>query len=136
MTKAGKILGLLVGIILFFIWLYILNSIQYLFFSEKEIIQGNEVVRVRISQQYLQVIDWLAVGLLPFFLIAGYYLLYSKTLGDIEKTGVVEIKSILIGFSLWLLVIVIISLIKINIPYDINLAGGFLIMLITYLLIK
>lgn len=137
MIKAEKILGLLFGIILFFVWLYILNSLQYFFFSEKEIIQGNEVVGVRISQQYLQVIAWLAIGLLPFFLIAGHYLLYSNTIGGIEKTrDVIEIKSILIGFLVWLVVIAVASLFEINIHFWINVGGGYLSMLIVYLLMN
>jgi len=41
------IIGTLFGIVLFFIWLYLLNNIQFYFFSVKELVNGTEVIGVK-----------------------------------------------------------------------------------------
>ncbi|NJD76964.1 MAG: hypothetical protein FIB08_07705 [Candidatus Methanoperedens sp.] len=89
------IIGTIFGLILYYLWVFLLIRLQFVFFSEKTIILGDEIIKANIPEQYLQIIQWLSIGLLPFFLMAGRYLLYSKAAGGIEKTrDVVAIKSI------------------------------------------
>ncbi|CAG1002938.1 MAG: hypothetical protein OIN86_02580 [Candidatus Methanoperedens sp.] len=137
MKVIKAIIGTIFGLILFYIWIFILIKLELIFFSEKTIIFGAEITKVKISSQYQQIASWLTIGLLPFFLIAGHYILYSNVAGGIEKTrDVIAMKSVLIGFFIWLLVTVVITLFKIDLNYRINMAGGFLTMLIVYFLIK
>lgn len=111
------------------------NKHRIYFFSGKNVIGGAEIIGVKLSDHPM--ILWLTAGVLPFFLIVGHYLLYSNTIGGIEKThDIMAMKSTLLGFFIWLLVTVITSLFNINISYSINIGGGYLTMLIVFLLTK
>lgn len=117
------VIGTIFGLILYYLWIFILIKLQFVFFQEETVIHGTQIIKARIPEQYLQITQWLSTGLLPFFLIAGYYLLFSNTTGGIEKTrDIIIIKSILLGFFIWLFVIVISFLLEININSNIKLA--------------
>lgn len=133
-TKVQELFGILFGVILFFIWLFILTVIEYMLFSEKTIIQGTEITKITISGQ---VIEWLHVGVILFFIIVGHYLLYSKNVGGIEKNqDIIAMKSNLLGFLIWLFVSVITYILQIRIPYLINIGGGYFTIIFLYLLMK
>ena len=133
--KINEMCGVLLGTGIFFTWLFLLINVEFIFFSEKELIHGAEVTRVNIPVQYLPIPRWFSFGPLPFFLVAGHYLLYSNNIGGIEKIrDVMAMKSILMGFFIWLLVTVIISLLNIDISFKIILSGGFITMIVVYLL--
>ena len=115
--KIGRvIIGTIFGLILYYLFIFILIKLQFVFFSEKTVILGNEIIKAKIPEQYLQIIAWITTGILPFFLIVGHYLLCSNAIDGGGKTrDVVAIKSILIGFFIWLLVTIIASLFEMNI---------------------
>lgn len=132
--KTEEILGCLSGIILFFIWLITLRGITFILFSQKYFVSGTEVIKVEILNQ---VFVWLIAGVLVFFVIFGHYFIYSSGVGGTEKTHDIKMmKSNLIGFFIWLLIVVIISLFQINISNLANITGGYLTILIIYILIK
>ena len=122
------------GIVLFLIWLYSLINIEFILFSEKELVHGIEVVGVKYPKQYVPMLTWFTYGVFPLFLIVGHYLLYGRTEGGLEKKyDIMAMKSILIGYLMWLPVSLLIALLAINIPDTINIVAGFLTMIIIYL---
>ena len=131
------IIGTSVGIALYFIWLYLLTKIEFILFSEKELVNGIEVVGVHFQKQYVPIYSWITFGVFPLFLVLGQYLLYGRTEGESEKKNeIMAMKSIIIGYFIWLPVTLIISLFAINIPYRIYIMAGFLTMIIVYFFIK
>jgi len=131
------IIGTSVGIALFFIWLYLLTIIEFILFSEKELVNGIEVIGVHFPKQYVPIYSWITFGVFPLFLVVGQYLLYGRTEGESEKKNeIMAMKSIIIGYFIWLPVTLIISLLAINIPYRIYIMAGFLTMIIVYFFIK
>lgn len=132
--KVQKIFGVLFGIILFIVWVLILNSIVFTFFSEKYFISGNEITKIKDSGQ---IFNWLIAGVLPLFIILGHYLIYTNPIGGIEKTYDIKMMKIaLLGFSIWLLITIIIFFFKINMSYSINMGGGYLTIFVVYFLMK
>ena len=121
-----KIIGIIFGTILCIIWIAILLSIEKTFFLEKTIIHGTEVVRTTVSGP---VIDWLYSGLIPFLIMFGVYIF-----GGYEKNqGIIALKIYILGFTIWLLVCVIIHLLQIPISYQISVGAGYLAILILIL---
>ncbi|MDW7728317.1 MAG: hypothetical protein SCH70_14665 [Candidatus Methanoperedens sp.] len=132
--KIKEIFGVLFGVLLFIAWIVILNSMAFILLSEKNIINGTEVTKIR---DLGQIFNWIKAGVLPFFLVAGHYLLYSSTADSMEKINdIIAIKSTLLGFSVWLLIVVITFLLKTNISFWISTAGGYFTMVIIFVLIK
>jgi len=137
MKVIKAIIGTSFGIVLFFVWLYLLNDIQFYLFSVKELVNGTEVIGVKYPKQYLPIITWFTHGVFLFFLFLGNYLLFSRTEGGLEKRNdIMAMKSILIGYFIWLCVTLIISLLAINISYRINIVAGILTMIIVYFFMK
>ncbi|MFZ3384809.1 MAG: hypothetical protein WA144_12875 [Candidatus Methanoperedens sp.] len=132
--KNKEILGVLFGVILFTAWMVILNSIAFILLSEKNTINGTEITKIR---DFGQIFNWLTVGMLPFFLVVGHYLLYSSTASGMEKiSDIIAMKSTLLGFFIWLLIVVLTFLLKINIYFWISIAGGYITIFIMYIIIK
>ncbi len=124
----------ILGVLLFIVWIVILNGIAFIFLSEKNTINGTEITKIK---DLGQIFSWLTAGMLLFFLVIGHYLLYSSTVGGMEKTSdIIAMKSTLLGFFIWLLIVVLIYLLKINIPFWISVAGGYFTILIIFFLIK
>jgi hypothetical protein len=132
--KTQEVAGILFGIVLFYSWLMFINDIKMLFFSERKIISGNEIIT---AQYWGQIDQWLGTGLILFFLIFGHYLFYSNNMNRIEKSrDIIGMKSALIGFILWLLITIITFLFRITVPYSLNITGGYIIILFIYIIIK
>jgi len=80
-------------------------------------------------------IAWLNIGLILFFVYAGNYLLYSRKLGGIETVrSMIFLKSSILGFLIWLSVIGILFFMRCDVPYLINGFGGFLTIIVVYVL--
>lgn len=134
LNKTQEVVGVLFGAVLFYSWLIFIDNIKMSFFSEMKVVNGTEII---IAQYWGQIDQWLDTGLILFFLIFGRYLLYSKNMSRIEKNSdIVGMKSALIGFILWLLITIITFLSKITIPYSLNIAGGYIIIIFMYLLMR
>jgi hypothetical protein len=133
-NKTQEVAGILFGIVLFYSWLIFIDNIKMLFFSERTVVSGNEIIT---AQYWGQIDQWLGTGLILFFLIFGRYLFYSKNMNRIEKNrDIIGMKSALIGFILWLLITIITFLFRITIPYSLNIAGGYIIIISIYFLMR
>jgi len=120
-----KMVGIAFGLILYIVWIAFLISIERAIFPPQSL---GYIVQIPL-------IMWLHMGLIPFFLIAGNYLLYSRKLGGIETIRVeVGLKSCLLGFLIWLSVMGILFFMRCDVPYLINGFGGFLIIIVVYFL--
>lgn len=133
-NKTREVVGVLFGIVLFYSWLIFIDKIKMLLFSEIIVVNSNEVIKV---QYWGQIDQWLVAGLILFFLILGHYLLYSKNMSKIEKNrDIIGMKSALIGFVLWLFITIITFLFNITIPYSLNIAGGYILIISIYFLMR
>ncbi len=113
--KPEEILGLLSGIVLSYI-MFILSMLMsdVLHFSN-------------------QIVVWVNIGLVVFFLILGHYIVSRKVIDEKKRTeDIIGLKSNLLGFFLWFTVIIIVTLLNIEINRAAIMAGGYLtILLIT-----
>jgi len=129
--KFHEICGVLFGLTLFYFWIFLISFTKFILFSETTVVSGNEITSIPPENQVDQ---WLTSGLLLFFLFFGHYLVYSRSFGgNVKRCDIFFMKSALTGFLLWLLVTVITSSLDIFLPYHVNVAGGYLIILIVYL---
>lgn len=117
--KPEEILGLLSGIVLSYI-MFILSMLMsdVLLFSN-------------------QIVVWVNIGLVVFFLILGHYIVSRKVIDEKKRTeDIIGLKSNLLGFFLWLIVIIIATLLNIEInPTAIRTGGYLTILLITLILL-
>ena len=133
-NKTQEVAGILFGVVLFYSWLIFIYNIKLSFFSEMTVVNGNEMTK---AQYWGQVDQWLGIGLILFFLIFGHYLFYSKNVNRIEKNSdIVGMKSSLIGYILWLFITIITFLFKITIPYSLNIAGGYIMIISIYFIMR
>jgi hypothetical protein len=134
LNKALDVIGVLFGLILFYSWIIFIYSVKMSFFSERTVVNGNEIT---MAPNWGQIDQWLGAGLILFFLVFGHYLLCSKNMNRIEKNSdIIGIKSSLIGFILWLFITIITFLFNITIPYSLNIAGGYIVLIFIYLLMR
>ncbi|MCK5267847.1 MAG: hypothetical protein KAR07_06755 [Spirochaetes bacterium] len=125
------ILGSILSLILYYGWIIILTVVEFTFFSEKEVIFGTEVVKSTISNN--PIFNWLMAGLFLVFFFASQYILCNNSTEHKEKINYLrDMKITLMGFSLWLVVIMGLLLFQINIDYYVNIGGGYLAILIIH----
>ena len=131
MRQIRIILGGIVSLILSYSWIIILTAVSFIYFTEEVVINGSEIVRSTISIS--PIYKWLFAGPFPVFFFASQYIFCNNSTELEEKINYLrDIKITLMGFSLWLVVIMGISLFQMNIDYYVNLGGGYLTMLIIY----
>ena len=73
-NKWNAITGVAIGLIMFYAWVFLLQAIVFLFFSQAGITHGAQIVK---SQAPIQIITWLETCLLPIFIIYGHFLMVS-----------------------------------------------------------
>ena len=131
MREIRIIFGGIISMILYFGWILFLTAVSFTFFSEKAVIFGSEVVKSTITLN--PIFDWLMAGLFLVFFFASQYILCNNLAEHDEKINYLrDAKITLMGFSLWLVVIMGIFLFQMNIDYYINIGGGYLTILIMY----
>ncbi|HOI14109.1 MAG TPA: hypothetical protein PLG75_09630 [Methanoculleus sp.] len=119
--KYDKDLGFILGILLVIIWIALLFLIGQALFP-RQIFTENPFRA------------WINVGLIPFVIMSGNYLIYYRKLGGIETVrSVIGLKSNLLGFLLCFAVLVVLHLAGYTLPYQINAIGGLLVILVLYL---
>lgn len=126
-SRLAGVLGILFGLVLYYIWVALLLFLSYYFFAEESIVEGSKVLTLRISSQ---VFNWLIGGLIPAFLIFGHYIATK------EQKDIKSIKILLASFLLWFLVLILISLAGMNVSFELNIAGGYVLMLLILLGIR
>ncbi|MDW7774757.1 MAG: hypothetical protein SCH39_00285 [Methanosarcinales archaeon] len=131
MIKIRNIGGAIITLISYYIWIFSLLAVSFYFFSEEELIFGSVVVGSTISSNLI--FNWFIAGVLPVFFFAGQYIVCNNSTEREEKINYLrDVKITLLGFLLWLLIIMGFSLFQINIDSRINFGGGYLIILIIY----
>ncbi|WP_157199014.1 hypothetical protein [Methanolacinia paynteri] len=81
-------------------------------------------------------VSWINIGLIPFFVSLGVYLLYYRKFGGVEAArSMIALKCVLIGFAIWLIVIWL-FLMESGISYMLVDAGGFLIIIALILIFE
>ena len=102
MSKFNKLdaMGMLFGLLLYYLWFFVIFLFQNIFLAKKYIIH-NTVVYI-ISNKEL--ISWLSDGLLLFYIILGHYIVTKK------DADVRVLKNLIIGFTGWSIVLAILNL--------------------------
>ena len=119
--KYDKDLGFIFGILLVIIWVALLHFVGQALFP-RQVFTENPFRA------------WFTVGLIPFVIMAGNYLIYYRKLGSVETVrSVIGLKSNLLGFLLWFAVLVVLHLAGYTPPYQVNAIGGLLLILALYL---
>lgn len=114
--KVEEIIGMLIGGVFFYLW------------ALAVIVASLELGNIE------HVVDWAIAGLLPFFLIIGHYLIAGNVIEKNKKIeDKVSIKSNIIGFFMWWLITIMLTLTNTKISYYVVLAGGYITILIIYL---
>jgi hypothetical protein len=119
--KYDRELGVIFGILLVIIWIALLLFV------------GQALLpRQVFTEKPFRA--WLTVGLIPFIIMAGNYLIYHRKLGGTETVrSVIGLKSNLLGFLLWFGVLGVLYLAGYSLPYQVNGIGGLLTILALYL---
>jgi len=116
-----KNIGPFFGLLLCIIWLAVL------FFIERGLYPN-------LSLMTKPLFSWINIGLLPFFVSAGSYQLYYRKLGGIEAfRSLSGLKSCLLGFAIWVIVILLFFMDS-GISYMITDVGGFVTMIVIVLI--
>ncbi len=111
------ILGSIISLILSFSWIFILTALGFTFFYGK----------------IDSIIMWLIIGPYLVYFFASQYILCNNSTEHKEKINYLrDMKITLMGFSLWLVVIMGFFLFQMNIDYYVNIGGGYLTILIIY----
>lgn len=117
--KPEETLGLLLGIVL-----------SYIMFSLS--IRTGDVLHFSN-----QIVIWVNTGLIVFFIVLGHYIVSRKVIDEKKRTeDIIGLKSNLLGFFLWLIVIIIATLLNIKINPTAIMAGGYLTILLIILYMK
>jgi uncharacterized membrane-anchored protein len=81
-----------------------------------------------------QIIIWVNTGLIIFFIILGHYIVLRKVIDEKKRTeDIIGLKSNLLGFFLWLIVIIITTFLNIEINRTAITLGGYLTILFIFL---
>lgn len=114
--KPEEFFGLMLGVVLNFILLRLsFQIIDVLHFSN-------------------QIVVWVNTGLIVFFIILGHYIVSRKVIDEKKRTEDIRgLKSNLLGFFLWLIVIIIATLLNIEINRTAITVGGYTTILLILL---
>lgn len=84
-----------------------------------------------------QIVVWVNIGLIVFFVILGHYIVSRKVIDEKKRTeDIIGLKSNLLGFFLWLIVIIIATLLNIEINKTTITTGGYVTILLITLYMK
>jgi hypothetical protein len=107
-SKPEENLGILFGCILFFIVMALILEISSV---------------LNISNQ---VVVWITVGLAALMVTIGHYIVSKKVIDKKKRTeDIMVIKGNLIGYFLWLIILIIANLLSIEISTIVMLVGGY-----------
>ncbi|WP_235283899.1 MULTISPECIES: hypothetical protein [unclassified Methanosarcina] len=114
--KPEEIFGLMLGIVLSFIMFR-------LSFKTSDVLHFSN-----------QIVVWVNTGLIVFFIIVGHYIVSRKVIDEKKRTDdIIGLKSNLLGFFIWLIVIIIATLLNIEINQTTIITGGYLTILLILL---
>ncbi|MBP2029612.1 hypothetical protein J2755_000532 [Methanohalophilus levihalophilus] len=132
-AKILTVVGGLLGLLFYYLYIIFLMRLKAHFFSKTDETISNLVV----VQNWGPVDYWLDAGLIAFFVVAGIYILNNDKLPASERARTIEfIKSTLIGFLLYIPITVVAFLSNFIISTKITIAGGYIFILIIYLIFR
>jgi hypothetical protein len=132
--RIEELVGVIVGTVCFYSWVFMLLALKMKFFSTDFITNGTVMT---IADNWGQIDNWLEAGILPFFLIAGHYFASGKVISEKGRINdIIGIKSSLMGFIIWLAVTIATFLLETNMSYKVTLVGGYSLIAIIYLFMK
>lgn len=102
MSKFNKLdaMGMLFGLLLYYLWFFVIFLFQNIFLAKKYIIHDTVVYIISNNE----LISWLSDGLLLFYIILGHYIVTKK------DADVRVLKNLIIGFTGWSIVLAILNL--------------------------
>ncbi len=93
-------IGVLFGLLLYYIWFFVIFLFQNIFLARKEVIHGTAVYHISNND----LVTWLSDGLLLFYILFGHYIITKK--GSEARI----LKSMILGFTAWLAVLTTLNL--------------------------
>lgn len=114
--KPEESLGLMLGVVLSFIMFNMsIKTSDVLHFSN-------------------QIVIWVNIGLIVFFIILGHYIVSRKVIDEKKRTeDIIGLKSNLLGFFVWLIVIIVATLLKIELSSTAIMTGGYITILLIFI---
>jgi hypothetical protein len=120
--------GIIIGLVLWYLWAFVNMAM-----STKNIATITIIDRTT-SLHFLPIHSWIFAGPAIFFISLCQYLVSHSVIDEKKKTeDIISIKSNLIGFFLWLILLIFAYLLNIQINSYISQIGGFLTILLIYL---
>lgn len=114
--KPEEIFGLMLGCVLSFIISMLTSSLLH--FSN-------------------QIVTWVKIGLIVFLILLGHYIVSRKVIDEKKRNeDIIGLKSNLLGFFLWFIIIIIATLLNIEINPIAIMAGGYLMILLIFMYMK
>lgn len=121
-------IGIIIGLMLWYLWAFV-NMVM----SMKNIATITITDRTT-SLHFLSINSWIFAGPTIFFISLCQYLISYSVIDEKKKTeDIISIKSSLIGFFLWLILLIFAYLLNIQINSYISQIGGFFTILLIYL---
>jgi hypothetical protein len=81
-----------------------------------------------------QIVVWVNIGLIVFFIILGHYIVSRKVIDEKKRTeDIIGLKSNLLGFFVWLIVIIVATLLKIELSSTAIMTGGYITILLIFI---
>lgn len=132
--RIEELVGVIVGTVCFYSWVFMLLTLKMKFFSTDFITNS---IAMTIADNWGQIDNWLEAGILPFFLISGHYFASGKVISEKRRINdIIGMKSSLMGFIVWLFVTITTFLLEMDMSYRVTLAGGYILIAIIYLFMK
>lgn len=120
-AKLEEIIGLLIGLVFWYLWLFVVITMSF---------EINFYAQTQIS-------IWVSIGLLILFMFIGHYIVSSGVIDEKKRIeDIVIIKSNLIGYFLWLILMIFAYLLNIEVSSNASLAGGYIAIFLIYLYMK
>ncbi|MGB9928419.1 MAG: hypothetical protein ACPK85_08445 [Methanosarcina sp.] len=92
---------------------------------------------MNISSSSDQIINWIFTGLFILFMILGHYIFSSDIIDEKNRIeDIVGIKSNLIGYFLWLILMVFAYLLNIEISSNASIIGGYTTIFLIFLYMR
>ncbi len=120
-AKLEEIIGILVGVVVWYFWVFVVitMSFEVNFYSQN------------------QIITWIFMGVLVLFIITGHYIASSGVINEKKKVeDILGIKSNLIGYFLWLILMIFAYILNIEVSSNASLAGGYITIFLVYLYMR
>jgi hypothetical protein len=103
--KRFDAMGILFGLLLYYLWFLVIFLFQNIFLAKKEVIRDTVVYTV----SHNELISWLSDGLLLFYIVLGHYIVTKK------EADVKILRNLILGFTAWSIVLAILNLVGFSI---------------------